>query len=154
MKIDVKKEEIVVSIRLASQFIDAVKRDIGKAIKLSDVRLGRLQFFRNEEANESGYLCFYAILDTPEAKEIYYLKAFHGKTPRTAKKGILQEKGRPGDIALCYRQEISPGSSFKAMAEDWYYVYNEVENDCMIIDKDTYTFRKLEKVRNQSQQAV
>lgn len=141
------KEEPKVDIRFASQFIEIVKRDLGTSLELKDVHLGRLNFHFDEEGKSSGYLCFYCMQGVETQRSILYLKAFSGRTKRSAQIRTLIEVGKPGEVSLCSRQEISIGDSFKAKGENWYYVYTDDRQDFQIVEKDLHIRRQLDQAR-------
>lgn len=113
-----------------SQFISIVKRDLGLSIAPEDVRLGRLEFFGAATLQkDSGYVCFYAYVDG----NLVYVKAYQGKTERTAKQVSMKLSNS--------KMEFFVGHSFLAIDNSlWFYVKSG--DDKEIISERAYLERK------------
>ena len=111
----------------ASQFMNAVKEEQGVELALSDIHLGRLEFPHNEDmAKDNGYVCFYA----QKGNQLYYLKAFKGKTVREVKKVPI------GDVKV--KCEFILGHTFVTAYQGTTWRYYEDNNDCRLITEKAY----------------
>ena len=122
----------------ASQFIESAKKECGIEFALSEVHVGRLEFSAGEAQKDNGYICFYAF----GAGNIWYMKAFKGKTERKVK--ALEERNAKVKI------EFLPNHAFVSAygCTTWHVV--KTQDDIELIETHQYNAMKKQKNAAQS----
>lgn len=137
-----------------SQFIEAAKIEKNIDFTLNEVRLGRLSFHapknlegvESEEAlaftelakKQTGYICFYAI----KGEQVYYMKAFKGKTLRRVGQAKLNS-----EVKESFGSLFRPGNTYRCAYKNtsWRYVFTDDRTDCQLIEEEEYRRLKREK---------